>query len=287
MYTPVFLAVTILNNFKWDEYEKMTGRHKTRLASGGVSNTIFDMCNDIIYHPIGACTTNRNFRLRKNHKTYEFSYHSVNGDTIKLTIDRNNFTQIKSEVVTATPSNEKSATDILAEYNQSAHLSPEIKFHLGKQHEALTFEKELKTAQELNAKATPERKTKAKKEKYIYRLRNIETKKYVSGGSKSKSTWQREYAVIDAIKSHCKHYGKKIEDFEICLFPVNEPKSVRADIYIKNYENAENEKKQKEIEKERAKERAIKTQRRFELEKQLLEKRAEMDELIKSIDALK
>lgn len=244
MNTPVFLAVTILNNFKWDEYEKMIGRHKSRLASGGVSNTIFDMCNDIIYHPNGACTTNRNFRLCKNHNTFEFSYHSVNGDTIKLTIDRNDFTQIKSEVVTATPSNEKSAT--------------------------------------------PERKkTKAKKEKYIYRLRNIETKKYVSGGSKSKSTWQREYAVIDAIKSHCKHYGKKIEDFEICLFPVNEPKSVRADIYIKNYENAENEKKQKEIEKERAKERAIKTQRRFELEKQLLEKRAEMDELIKSIDALK
>lgn len=57
--------------------------------------------------------------------------------------------------------------------------------------------------------------------KYIYRIRNKKTYKYIFVGAEAKSIWQCAHAVIIALNNI--KIQNDIQDLEICLFPINKP----------------------------------------------------------------
>jgi hypothetical protein len=88
--------------------------------------------------------------------------------------------------------------------------------------------------------------------KAIYRIFNKLTNKYISTGSKSKSTWQRISGAIDAAESYAQRYNSNIytgqilsknkakqwaaQNLELHIFPVTKAEVVTLEDYYKQTE---------------------------------------------------
>lgn len=114
--------------------------------------------------------------------------------------------------------------------------------------------------------------SKTKKEKYIYRMRDIVSKKYLSRNSKS--TWQQRGAVIDAAIDIQKYRKNMIE---ICIFPVNEPIAVPLDEFRATYK--------KELDEQKTAKDKLKNKAKIqELEKTIRTKATELSKLREELE---
>lgn len=103
--------------------------------------------------------------------------------------------------------------------------------------------------------------------KYNYKLRNKKTGKFYSNGRKA--TWARPLAVVDLLKGQTGWQALKAKEWEVVLFPLEEPLVVDSADFLGHYEQRIADKKAK-IEERKVKE-AIKTkERKIAEEKRLL-----------------
>jgi hypothetical protein len=127
-------------------------------------------------------------------------------------------------------------------------------------------------------------KQSSEKEKYIYRVRLKGTKKYISSGYKSKSTWQRAYAAIDAVNAEAKQQKRPVSDYEVCLLPVLNPITQSADKFIEEYAQKEIDAKSKKLERQK---NQIAKQRKETLKKELETLQAQAKKVQDELDKLK
>ena len=100
------------------------------------------------------------------------------------------------------------------------------------------------------------------KQQFLYRIKVNETGKFISPGSRSKATWRRAYAVIDAMKEWCKRtsYHRSMDELTVCVYPVNECTELTPEKFIQDYEDSrqdETDRKNKSIETKKSKLRAM------------------------------
>lgn len=112
----------------------------------------------------------------------------------------------------------------------------------------------------------------ALEEKAIFRIFNKKTKKYISIGSKSKTTWRKLPWVENAIHQELnRRYATSlnIDDLEIHIFPISEHIAVDGLAFQNYMKDREAEKKKKKEEKEKAYQKKLAHQRVLRAKKEL------------------
>lgn len=234
MYMQKQLSKEILTNFNWSSFDAYNKKHPMSNGlphySRSFKDTVLYMCNVIIFgHSRNHVRNSHGFALVK-HSPTQFTFVYTDSET--------GYSQ--SVLI-------KEGEKTIVNINNPKASAPDFKSSV-----TMKFGPKQKTASDdiLDGK------------KYIYRFRLKGEKKYCSPGYKSKSTWQRVSAVIDAVKEEAKRHRKNISDYEICLFPIEEPQTVSAETLIKMYSDkqknaalskAEREKKTKKKELENKK----------------------------------
>jgi len=227
MNTAEFLAMTVIKHFPWKSFRtyvfashSIVRLKKIKYIDVEVmKDTIFDMCNDLIFGT-SSTVTRMDFSLSKVAHEFIFAFKHQNASA-KLTVDKNDFTAVTIE------------SSFLSDNKVSDSLPYPIIPDINKG----------------NNDGTKKNHTVKKKEKFIYRIRSVKTGKYVSRNAKA--TWQQRGAVIEAAKKIARHEGL----LEICIFPINDPIAIPLTEFIVAYDKEMKEanlsKKQREINKKR------------------------------------
>ncbi|MFA5723129.1 MAG: hypothetical protein WC979_02640 [Candidatus Pacearchaeota archaeon] len=127
-------------------------------------------------------------------------------------------------------------------------------------------------------------KIKKPKEKFMYRIRLVGDTKFINPGCQPKASWATSKGAIDALKNFIREAGsyrpysgkadpkKTISDYEVCIFPLNDPIVINAKTLADKIQEEEAEAKMT------AQQLADK-KRNAEINKQIEEKLQEIEKL--------